>query len=127
MRAEKRWHCAQMGSLTYAPNDAENLQFIFDGEPIAGLRFNRCGSTVKEPPRMARCGCKQLVFSCGTRLADGRANAAAQSGNLLVGDAGAALLELVGAIACKDRVRVGIDEAGRYQTYACVDYLGVLC
>ena len=83
------------------------------------------------PPRRNQDACfcataSRSLFGGGAGATDGGANASALFGYLLIGDAGAAHLKFIGAVAGEHQVGVGIHEAGRHHSASGVDDLGVV-
>jgi hypothetical protein len=89
------------------------LQLRFVLQAIAGLGFDGRRAARAASSRDVARGCEQFFFAGRARERDRAQNAAAGSGNLLIGGAGDALLELAARLPAKDQVRVRIDKAGR--------------
>ena len=100
------------GAFFIEPREhAQHAQFCVAIETVAGLGFESGRAAAQHPVAMAARGGEQFVFACGTGQLDGAQNAAAGRGDLLIGGAGNALLEFVGAVAGKDEMRMRIDKA----------------
>jgi len=93
-------------------------------EAIARFGFDGCGAGAQHPVAVTARGGEKLVLRGGTGECDGAQNAAAGSGDLLIGSTGDALLEFGGAVAGEDEVRVGIDKAGSDAAALRIDDLG---
>ena len=111
VRGQQSGNDAGGAFVVEAREHAQHVQFGVAVETVAGLGFECRGAAAQHPVAMAACGGEQFIFSCGAGQLDGAQNAAAGRGDLLIGGAGDALFELVGAIAGEDEMRVRIDEA----------------
>ena len=109
--AEKRRHKFDRRFRIQPANHAQNLQLVLHGQPIAGLCFDRCGSSLQKPKRMFLRLREKFVLRRGPRLANGRANPASARRDFLVSRASRSHLEFIHAIPGKDRMRVRVDES----------------
>src|SRR5207302_1115133 len=93
-------------------------------EPVARLDLERRRAFGHERQRTLARAREQRLVAGRARRRDRRADAAAGAGDLLVRRAFEALLELAGALAGVDQVRVAVDQARRDERAGEVD-LGV--
>ena len=112
MRAEEGRDVTDLPLPVQATHDAQHLQLVLDGKPVARLGLDGRRARAQEPTLAPQGRREQFLFTCCTRPTHGRAYAAARRGDLLVARARCALLELVRAVAREDRVRVRVNEAG---------------
>ena len=122
VRRQQRGHDARRALGVEAGHHAQHAQLRLAIQPVAGFGFDGGRAGAQHPVAMpARLG-QQIVFRGCARGFHRAQNAAAGSGNLLIGGAGNALLELGGAIAREDQMRVRIDKARRDAAALRVDH-----
>ena len=112
VRGQQRGNDARWAFFVQALDHAEHAQLGFAVEAVAGFGFQRCCPAAQHPVAVAAGGGEELVFRGGAGEPHGSQDAAAGRGNLLVSDAGDALLKFLGAVAGKDQMRVGVNESG---------------
>ncbi|HCZ32017.1 MAG TPA: hypothetical protein DHV93_00160 [Holophagaceae bacterium] len=88
-------------------------RFRFELQAVAGLAFQVDHPPFPEGPQAVLTGGHQLVHSGAAGGANGLADAAALSGDLLVADPMEAPVEFAAAVAPEEQVRVGIHESWR--------------
>jgi hypothetical protein len=125
VRAEEGRDVVERPFRVQAAHDAQHLQLVRGREAVAGLRLDGRRARAQEPALAPERRGEQLLFAGGARPPHGRADAAARRGDLLVAHARGALLELVGAVAREDGVRVRVHEARRQDAPARVEDLAV--
>ena len=112
MRGEQRRHDPGGAFGVEASEDLQHAQLGGAIEAVAGFGFDGGGAGAQHPVAMLACGGQQVIFGRGAGKSDGAQDATAGSGDLLIGGACDALLELGGAVASEAEMGVGIDEAG---------------
>src|SRR5207245_895534 len=89
VRAQTSWHVLKRRDLAQALDGVENLQLVFEREPVTRFRFDRSCATSQKPVGVSSAGLDQLVQRRRARLCDRRLDTAAAGGNLLIaGSAG---------------------------------------
>ena len=109
--------------LPEAPGGAQHLEFVAGGQAVAGLDLDRRRTLADEGVEARQRAGDQRVLARRPGRGHRRGDAPARLGDLLVARAGEAKLELGGAVAAIDQVRVAVDEPGRHPAPLQVDPL----
>ena len=124
VRAEKRADDIERLLLMQLMKHVQNLQLALPIEAVTALGFERSGAVRGKLAKMrARSLAERFRRSAAAILHRG-ADSAACAGNLLVGFSGNSLLVFGGAARRKNQVRVRIDEAGKNDASAKIQFLG---
>ena len=105
-----------------AARDAQAARLVLGGEAVARLDLDRRHAFAHQGEGALAGELEQGLVARRARRRDGRADAAAGLGDVLVARAFQALLELAGALAGVDEVGVAVDEARRDERAAEVDF-----
>src|SRR6185369_17785712 len=96
-----------------AARDAQATRLVLGAEAVARLDLDRRHAFAHQGEGALAGQVEQRLVARSARRRDGRADAAAGAGDLLVGRAFEALLELAGALTGVDEVGVAVDESRR--------------
>ena len=104
-----------------AARDAQAARLVLGREAVARLDLERRHAFLHQREGALAREVEQCLVARRARRRDGRADAAAGAGDVLVARALEPLLELAGALAGVDEVGVAVDEAGRDEGAAEID------
>src|SRR5690606_28129466 len=100
------------GLAAEAAGDAHHLQLAFGVEAVAGLDLDGGDAGGLEPGEAGQGEGVEVILRGGAGGGDGRDDAAAGAGDVLIGGAAEPLFELAGAVAAEDEMGVAVDQAG---------------
>ena len=101
-----------------AARDAQAPRLVLEAEAVAGLDLERGDAFGHQHPCTRGGKSVQLRIAGRARRRDGRADAAAGAGDVLVARAFEAQLELARAVAAVDQVGMAVDQARRHERAA---------
>ena len=119
--AQERGNRLQRRFFSNALDYPQNFQFVFKGEPVAGLCFHHCRSISQKPARASFRERTKFILAGCARCPHRCLNSAPALCNLFISLAAGACFEIVEPITGENQMGMRVNESWQHNTATSVD------